>query len=114
MKRVYVAGAISSDDPVKMLGNIKKGLCMSAYLIAKGYFVFSPFLDFQLFLGAYGEEITKKQIQANSMAWLEVSDSVLVLAGWKESTGTKREIKRARELGIPVYYDREKMEKEIK
>jgi len=39
------------------------------------------------------------------MAWLSVSDMVVVLEGWEQSEGTKAEIKRAEELGIPVTYE---------
>lgn len=112
--RVYIAGPISDPDPIKMLNNIAKGLWMSAYLVGRGYNVFSPFLDFQLFLGPYSDNITKKRIQANSMAFVEVCDVMYVLAGHEKSAGTKAEITRAQALNIPVYFDRDKFERECK
>jgi len=39
-----------------------------------------------------------------SMAWLDVSDAVLVLPKYRKSGGTNLEIARAKELGIPVFY----------
>ena len=40
------------------------------------------------------------------MAWLEVSDAVVLVPGWEQSNGTKKEIEVAEKLGIPVYsYD---------
>jgi len=114
MKRIYVAGAYSAGNILEILANIKKGQDMAAYLIAHGYAVFCPFLDFQLALTVYGNDLTKEKYQANSKAFVEVCDAVLVLHGWENSGGTKREIKRATELGIPVYYDRVKMMGEVK
>ena len=40
-----------------------------------------------------------------SLTWLEVCDVLLVLPGWEHSVGTKKEIKRAKELKIPIFYD---------
>jgi len=39
------------------------------------------------------------------MGWLEVSDCIYVLKNSEKSKGTQGEIKRARELGIPVLYE---------
>jgi len=42
------------------------------------------------------------------MAWLEACDAVIVVnEGWEESVGTVREIARARELGMPVFFSLE-------
>ena len=114
MKKIYVAGAYSADNILDIMANVKKGQDMAAYLIAHGYAVFCPFLDFQLALTAYGSDLTKEMYQANSMAFVESCDAILVLCGYEKSNGTKREIKRAKELDIPVYYDREKMMREVK
>jgi hypothetical protein len=37
------------------------------------------------------------------MAWLDVSDAVLLLDGWERSKGTLVEIDRAKELDIPIF-----------
>jgi predicted Rossmann-fold nucleotide-binding protein len=39
-----------------------------------------------------------------SIAWLEKADAVLVVPGWEDSVGTKKELARAKELSIPIYY----------
>lgn len=104
MKRVYVAGPISGDT-MTFLANVRRGIKASVKLIKQGYSVFSPFLDFQFNLCAgAGEELTKEEYQAHSMAWLEVADEIHVLKGWERSAGTIAEIKRAEELGIPVIF----------
>ena len=110
IRRIYIAGAISpypTDHPVLgFLGNIKRGQRMAVTVILAGFHPFCPFLDYQLFLQLQeGENITEKMIKDLSMAWLEVSDAILVLPKYRKSAGTKAEIERARELRIPVFFD---------
>lgn len=106
--RVYVAGLYSRNefgeraDTIETLQNIQRGISVSAKLMADGYDVFSPWLDHQF--AFYEPDMPKVRYQENSMAWLEVSDCVLVISGRGLSGGVDREIKRANELGIPVYY----------
>ena len=114
IKRTYVAGAITpypSEHPVfGFLGNIARGVRASLVLLLKGYSPFCPFLDFQYwFYLREGENITEKMIKDLSMAWLDVSDAVLVLPKYRKSAGTKIEITRAKELDIPVFYSIEDM-----
>ena len=92
------------------LNNIRRGIRASTHLIIQGFAVFSPFIDFSYWLTLYpGEAITEDMIKAHSMAWLEVSHAVLVLPKWENSIGTIKEIKRAEELGMPVFYDTVKL-----
>ncbi len=49
---------------------------------------------------------------AYDLEWLEVCDAVFRMPG--ESTGADREVERARELGIPVYYDYPEIPKVVK
>ena len=113
MKRVYVAGPISANDPISLFNNEKTGIDTAAWLILQGFAVFCPHLDFQYLLGVYGKDITKEQLQANSMAWVECCDCMLVLPGWGNSIGASAEIERAIDLGIPIYFNvHELVEKE--
>ena len=100
MKRVYVAGPYSGPDVITILGNIRRGIDTSLRIMKLGYAVYCPWLDWQ-----FGTitELTKEQYQANSMAWVEVSDAVVLVEGWEWSGGTQREICRATELKIPIY-----------
>lgn len=107
MKRIYIAGKYNDKDIVSCLANIRRGIEMGAYLMQQGDAVYCPFLDYQFALTSQGSFLTKEQFQANSMAWVEVSDALLILPGWETSGGTKREIARAEDLGIPVFYDLE-------
>jgi len=88
---------------IEVLNNMRNGLSVCNRLLSIGFYVFCPWLDFQFGLtGSFA--IAKEQYQANSMAWLEVSDAVLVISGAGLKSGVDSEIDRANELGIPVFY----------
>jgi len=102
--RVYIAGPMSSADPIRFLENLRRGMRLSTECLLSGYAVFSPFIDYSLFFQLRdGEKISVDAIQKNSMAWLEASDAVLLCDCWQESRGTQAELFRARELNIPVF-----------
>jgi hypothetical protein len=103
MKRVYMAGAYSADNIVDCLKNIGRGQKYSADVFMMGHFPFCPWHDRSYTMENWDKELTVKQFQDFSMAWLEVSDCVFLVPGWENSKGTLAEIKRAKELGIPVY-----------
>jgi len=113
MKKIYIAGPISADNPIKMFANIKAGNEAAALLLFDGFAVFSPFLDFTLLFTDFGSDITKAILQGNSMAWVECCDAMLVLPGWETSGGTQREMERAKTLGIPIYFDPEQLVREM-
>jgi len=102
--RVYIAGPYSADNVIDVLGNIRRGIHTAARIMAKGHAIFCPFLDFQIALTEYGATLSKSEYQRNSMAWVDVSDVVLVMPGSEKSGGVQREIARALELGIRVVY----------
>jgi hypothetical protein len=103
MDRIYVAGPYSAGNIIDVLNNIQRGIKQCAMILKKGrYAVYCPWLDYQYHFFEPG--ITVEQYQNNSMAWLEVSDLMVVLPGWEKSKGTKKEIARAKERGIEIIY----------
>ena len=108
MIKVYVAGLYSRNEKgeeaggIEVLQNIERGTRISVELMLGGYAVFCPWLDHQF--AFYQPNMDKQCYMDNSMAWLEVSDAVLVISGAGMGGGVDREIKRATELNIPVYY----------
>lgn len=105
-KRVYVAGAYSATDVISVLNNMREGMRLSTQVFLLGYAPFCPWLDhhFQFMLRP-DEHLSVKDYYDYSIAWLEASDAMVLVPGWEKSTGTLNEIKRAEELGIPIYYD---------
>jgi hypothetical protein len=116
LRRVYVAGSITprgnhSHPGIEFMSNIRKGIRASVDVIQKGYAVFCPFLDYQYLLVLEDDEtLEPSHFYESSMAYLEVSDAVLVLPGWENSSGTKAEIERARLLKIPIFFNLQAMD----
>lgn len=105
IKRVYLAGPYSAPDIISGLDNIREGIRDGARIFMAGYPVYIPWLDHQTaFQFPADWKPTYEMYYRTSMAWLEVCDVVVVRPGWGSSTGTKAEIARAEELGIPVVY----------
>ena len=112
MKRIYISGPYSATNVIAVFKNIRNGTHMAKKLLLEGYAVFCPWLDYNLFLQLNeNEKISLETIQAHSMAWLEVSDAILVLPNHHQSKGTSAEIVRAKELRIPIYYSMEELMK---
>lgn len=115
LKRVYIAGSYSSDNVLKVLENIRKGIRAGTEVLLAGFSPFIPFLDYNVFLQLReGEVISVDTIQAHSLSWLEVCQAVLVLPGSENSKGTQKEIQRAYELDIPTFYNLDDLKKVMK
>jgi len=109
MVKIYVAGLYSRNSKgkkanvIEVLENIRAGIFVCNRLLSLGYAVFCPWLDFQY--GLIGINLTIEQYRANCIAWLEVSDAMLVISGAGLRGGVDDEIIRARELKISTYAD---------
>jgi hypothetical protein len=112
MKRIYVAGSYSSTDYVEIFENMRNGMRVAVEVYLAGYAPFTPWHDHHhFFMLREGEKITLENMYTFSLAWLEASDAILVLPNSENSKGTQAEIVRAKELGIPVFYDLENLKK---
>ena len=110
IRRVYIAGALSSlpdGQPdsrtgsqvvVEYLQNCSFMIEVAGDLLHNGFAPFVPALD--LLTGIVDGTLSEDAYRDTSLAWLEVSDAVLVIS---ESTGVTRDVNRAKELGIPVF-----------
>ena len=107
--RVYVAGAYSADNVITVLNNMREGMRVGSILLQKGFAPFVPWLDHHLqFMLREGESLSVEDYYEYSLAWLRVSDVMVVVPGWENSKGTKEEIRLAEKWEIPVYYDLDK------
>jgi hypothetical protein len=111
-KRVYVAGAYSANTVISVLNNMRNGMRTSLEVLLAGYAPFCPWLDYhyQLLLRP-GESLAILDYYDYSMSWLEAAHVLLVLPGWEASAGTYAEIAKAEEMGIPIYYSIEDLQK---
>ncbi|MEA2104320.1 MAG: DUF4406 domain-containing protein [Candidatus Cloacimonadota bacterium] len=105
MKRVYVAGAYSGTDVLTVLKNIGRGEWYAAEMFAKGLYPFVPWYDKDFAIKLWDRDLTVQQFYDYSIAWLDVSEAMFLVPGWKDSKGTIAEIERAKKLGIPVFED---------
>jgi len=112
MRRIYVAGAMSADNILDVLGNISEGIKFGAKLLERGYASFVPHFDvfFRLQQGR-DYNIPMKYYYDYTMEWLKVSEAVVVVPDWENSVGTKNEIQMAIKLGLPVFYSIEELER---
>ncbi|MBM3709886.1 MAG: DUF4406 domain-containing protein [Actinobacteria bacterium] len=105
MKRVFIAGKYSDDNIIDVLNNIRTGIRAAVELMLLGYAPFCPFLDYQFqFMLRENENLKVEDYYNYSLTWLEISDIVYILPNSENSTGTQKEIKRAKELNIPIIY----------
>jgi hypothetical protein len=80
-------------------------IAASVALIQKGWAPFCPGQDMLYFLYLRpGESISEAVIKMMSMAWLDVSDAILLLPGWQNSSGAVAEKERAETLGRAIFY----------
>lgn len=105
-RRIYVAGAVSGNNFLDVLDNMRIGIQTGAILFSKGFSPFCPWLDHQFCLQIAKEYLTVERFYEYSMDFLEVCNAVLVVDNPRNvgSSGTNKEIARAMELGIPVFY----------
>jgi hypothetical protein len=107
MIRIYVAGPYSANNVLDVLKNIGRGQKACAELFRLGFAPFCPWHDKSFVTDQPEEQFAVEQFYRYSMAWLEVSDCILILPGWEGSRGTIAEYERAAELGIPQFFNKE-------
>lgn len=110
IKRVYVAGILtpvghfSTNPAIDYVIACREMTRWGWEALKAGFDPFIPAFDQQLWMVLReGEFITESMIKRYSKSWLEVCDAMLLTPGWQKSKGTLAEIKRAEELGIPVF-----------
>ena len=110
MKRVYVAGKLN-DDACGYIKNVHRMIIWAEKIRKLGFAVYVPGLDF--LQGVVFGNYEYSDYFDNSQPWLDVSDAMFLVPGWKTSKGTGLEIARAKRKNIPVYTDLEILIKEM-
>jgi len=110
MKRVYIAGKLN-DEACGYIKNIHNMIMCGEKVRKLGFAVFVPGLDFLQGL-VFGNWEYSDYFD-NSQPWLDTADAVFLTPGWKTSSGTKREIERAKSRNIPVFSDLDLLVKEL-
>ena len=101
-KLIYVAGALNS-DAVGYIKNFHNMMVIAEGVRREGFAVFVPALDFMM--GVMWGNYEYADYFENSQPILNRCDAVVVVPGWEESKGTKKEISSALMQNIPVFYN---------
>jgi len=112
MKRVFISGPITprgkrkdtNHPAIEYILNCRDMIVVSNELMKKGWATYCPALDFLNFLLA-GLDLPVEKIFENDLAWVDVSDAVLMVGLWQLSDGSMAECERALNKGIKVYFD---------
>ena len=113
MKRIYVAGPYSGNNVLDVLKNIGRGEEMCADLFILGFAPYCPWHNKSFVMTHFNNDFDVLNFYECCIAWLKVSDVMLVLSGWESSKGTLEEIKLAEDLKIPIFYSLEQLLKEV-
>ena len=106
-KGIYVAGKYFDDNVIDILYNMRQGIILASGLLQQGYTPFCPFIDFHFILSQQSDTRFKvEDFYRYSIHWLRKSDVLLcAFPGWEKSKETVAEIKEAKIMGIPIYYN---------
>jgi len=99
--RIYIAGKLE-DSACNYIKNVHKMIRGAEEVRKEGFAVFIPGID--LIAGLVTGTWNYKDYFDNSQPWLDVSDGMYVLDNWRTSTGTIREMKRARDNKTPTFF----------
>ena len=103
MKTVFIIGPFIKDPE----GNKKKFEAMALRLWQAGFFAFNPIANCYYMFGVVPEATF---VAGNCEAIRKLRfNAAILLDGWEQSVGSKREIEAMREVGTPVFTTFEKL-----
>ena len=108
--KAYVAGKLNA-DAVGYIQNMHRMIKTAKQLRNLGAAVYVPCNDF--LEGLVDGDFSYKDYFENSQPWLLVSDLMYVCPGWETSEGTKKEIQFAKDNGIAIFYEFEKLQYQL-
>ncbi len=95
-QRAFVSGKYRGD----IVANIAAARLVAEELWRRGYDVFCPHMNSAYMDGVASDE----HFLESGLRFLEVCHLIVMVAGWQESEGARKELKRARELGLNIWY----------
>jgi len=98
MKVLYLAGPYRAPTLRGIINNIRKAEKVAIALWQAGFAVICPHLNTALFDGVCDDKVFLE----GDLEILKRCDIVVVLPGWEDSEGTRKEIALAEKLGIPI------------
>ena len=101
MKVVYVAGPFRASSAWGIEQNIRRAEALALQVWKAGFACICPHTNTRFFQGAAPDEVWL----TGDLELVKRSDAVLMVPGWKRSSGATQERDVAMALNIPVYYD---------
>lgn len=102
MKKIFISGALTSDSSIGFLRNVRNMLQMGAQVRDLGCSTYVPCND--ILMSLVGGVLGHHNYYEIDLEWLEVCDALIVVPGYKDSLGVSGELKKAHDLGIPIFY----------
>ncbi len=100
---VYVAGAFRADSVWKMEQNIRRAEAYALELWKQGYAVICPHANTRFYQSECPDEVWL----TGDLEILSRCDIIAMVLGWENSVGSRDELKKARECGIPEMHQQE-------
>jgi len=112
---IYLASPYTHASKKMMYERFEKVLKLTACLIGKGMFVFSPIAYGHVMAGKYKMPTDWKYWLAFDEKLISKCDKLMVfkIKGWDKSKGVQAEIKIAKKYKLPVEYIEDKNEKKV-
>ena len=98
--RVYVAGPFGAPTEFQIHQNIERAFAVAAALWAKGYGVLCPHAN----TANMGGLATREMFLRGDLAWVAVTDIIVMMDTWLLSQGAIGEHDFAKERGVVVVY----------
>lgn len=97
--RIFVSGPISAPTESEIIANAEIAQHIAYELIKKGHVPFIPHLSVYT---SYRDKISYEEWLAYDDVWLRQCEALFFI---EESSGANRELSRAREWGLQVFYN---------
>jgi len=101
MKVCYIAGKYRAKTPRGIVENIRAAEAVALKYWKQGHAVICPHMNSALFDGALPDEVWMD----GDLAILERCHTIVMMQGWQESDGARREHEMALGLRLEIIYD---------
>jgi hypothetical protein len=102
MKIIYVAGPYRAKTEWQVLQNVRMAETVALNVWTNGGVAICPHKNTERFGGAAG--LDDNDWIKGDLEIIKRCDAMIVCPHWKESEGTKAEIKLAKKLNIPIFF----------
>jgi len=96
---VYIAGPFRGDHAYAIRRNIRRAEAAALEVWSLGMVALCPHLNTANFQGVLPDQVWL----GGDLELLRRCDAILLVSGWQESEGAKREEQEAEDRGIPVF-----------